>query len=132
MGGLSETIKNIKCPEFNDEMIEALWNAYDGSVGVYSRIQNQNALQDKSTIDRDEERDFRSKFPTRLDPGKDFQFIGERSDIEYCFGRLYINCSKQDIIKFSKVFVESCETKNLPFYFKYSYTDSKRADQIVC
>ena len=39
-------------------------------------------------------KEFFQKYTPGYKQGNSFQHMGSMSDIEYCFGRLYINCSK--------------------------------------
>jgi len=130
MSRLSEIVKNIRQPEFNDEMIEKLCRAF-GEESFYMAIQECNSLKDNSMIDRGEEQAFWDAVTPGYKQGESFQHMGTLSDIEYCFCRLYINCSKQDVIKFSRMFAEACRTQGLTFDFKYACSSSKRSDQIV-
>lgn len=135
MGKLSETILDIKQPEYNDEMIERLINVYntrDSQQNFYKKVQFENGLSDASRIDRTQEKEFFQKYTPGYKQGNSFQHMGSMSDIEYCFGRLYINCSKQDIFNLSELFIEACKERELPYYFKYSSKEnSNRADQFV-
>lgn len=131
MSKLNEIISTMRVPQFDEEMIKKLCEAFNKSHDFYYNVQMENALSDHSTINREQEKEFWETVPPTYKQGESFQHMGAMDDIEYCFARLYINCSKQDIITFSQMFTTACKEQNLPFYYKYSCDKSKRADQIV-
>lgn len=51
----------------------------------------------------------------------------EVHNIEY---RLYINCACKDIVKLVSSYIDKCDKKNIPFYFKYSESRNRR-DKVV-
>lgn len=129
---LTDIIKSLEQPSFDDEMIKKIMEGFGDDY--YHHIRNINAMsRDNSGILNEDEvsKLWQLKSPGEKQGGH-FQHIGSEKDIDYCFTRLYINCCKKDIIQLATLFTERCNSSELPVCFKYSINDADyRTDQIV-
>ena len=130
---LSEIIKRVKQPSFDDNMIMMLIQGLNCiTEDYYYYIQSQNKIEeDSGKIDRDAEQELWRKKEQGYNQKDIFRHMGCTSDIDYVISRLYVNCSKKDLMKILHIFIDKCEKQNLPSYFKYSSDEDTRADQIV-
>ncbi len=129
---LTDIIKGVKQPTFDDEMITQLIEGMNVWSNYYHFIQDQNAISnDSGEIDREAEQElWRKKAPGENQ--KDvFRHMGSSQNINYCFSRLYVNCSKEDLMQLAHLITDKCSEQELPLYFKYSSDNSKRSDQLV-
>ena len=55
-------------------------------------------------------------------------YTEDKIDIKH---RLYIGCQNQDVVKLAQLFIEKCENKKIPYYFKFSPWDAQRDDRLV-
>ena len=139
MQKLNEIITKVKQPEFTDEMIKLLVDGLNHTKGIlqvksdfYGYVQEQNALENNNTeINRNQEQELFIKMQKGYNQKGQFQHMGSTSDIDYVFSRLYINCSKQDLMQIANLFVDACQEKRIPIYFKYCSDESNRADQLI-
>ena len=130
---LSEIIKTVKQPSFDNDMIMRLVQGLNEiSTKYYNYIQSQNQITENSgDIDREEEQKLWAKREPSYNQKNVFIHMGSPEDIDYVISRLYVNCSKKDLMKIAQLFTDKCAEQNLPNYFKYSSNESVRADQIV-
>jgi len=129
---LTDIIKSVRQPSFDDEMIKKLIEGLDISVqNYYKYIQNQNRIESSGKKDNEAEQELWKKKAPGYKQGEHFRHMGSTSDIDYAVSRLYVNCSKSDLIQFAQLFTDKCNMQQIPIYFKYSTNESTRADQIV-
>ena len=129
---LNDIIRNVKQPIFDDEMIIKLVNGLNNGNSFYDFIQSQTAItDDNSEINKEEEQELWNKKIPGLNQKDQFRHMGYTGDIGYCMSRLYVNCSKSDLMQLANLFTDKCNSQQLPCYFKYSSGKSHRSDQMV-
>lgn len=132
---LKDIISRVEQPTFDDEMIKKLVNGMK-SIGpmmsFYDYIQKQTAIENNvGTIDKVAEQELWDKKTPGLDQKGEFRHMGSPKDIGYVISRLYINCNKQDLMQLANLFVDKCNQREIPSYFKYCSNKSNRSDQMV-
>lgn len=129
---LTDIIKSVRQPSFDDEMIKNLIEGLDSALkNYYTYIQMQNKIKRPSVMDKEAEQELWQKKTPGYRQGEHFRHMGGLSDIDYAVSRLYVNCSKSDLIKLAQLFTDKCNIQQIPSYFKYSTNESTRADQLV-
>ena len=132
---LKDIISRVEQPTFDDEMIKKFVNgikAVSQIMSFYDYIQKQTAIKDNiGVIDKDDEQKLWKKKTPGFDQKGQFRHMGSLNDIDYVMSRLYINCNKQDLMQLANLFVDKCNEREIPSYFKYCSNKSNRSDQMV-
>lgn len=131
---LKDIISRVEQPTFDDEMIKKLIDGMKiGSImSFYDYIQKQTAIENNvGAIDKVAEQELWNKKTPGFDQKGQFRHMGDLNDIDYVISRLYINCNKQDLMQLANLFVDKCNQRKIPSYFKYCSNESNRSDQMV-
>lgn len=132
---LKDIISKVEQPAFDDEMIKKLVEGIEqisSTMSFYDYIQKQTAIEDNiGVIDKEVEQELWNEKKPGFDQKGQFRHMGSPNDIGYVMSRLYINCNKQDLMQLAKLFVDKCNEREIPNYFKYCSNKSNRSDQMV-
>ena len=132
---LKDIISRVEQPTFDDEMIKKLVDGIKSSgqtMSFYDYIQKQTAIENNvGAIDKVAEQELWNKKTPGFNQKGQFRHMGSLNDIDYVISRLYINCNKQDLMQLAKLFVDKCDEREIPSYFKYCSNKSNRSDQMV-
>ena len=132
---LKDIISRVEQPTFDDEMIKKLVDGIKSigqTMSFYDYIQKQTAIENNvGAIDKVAEQELWNKKTPGFNQKGQFRHMGSLNDIDYVISRLYINCNKQDLMQLAKLFVDKCDEREIPSYFKYCSNKSNRSDQMV-
>ncbi len=132
---LKDIISRVEQPTFDDEMIKKLVDGMKSigqTMSFYDYIQKQTAIENNvGAIDKVAEQELWNKKTPGFNQKGQFRHMGSLNDIDYVISRLYINCNKQDLMQLAKLFVDKCDEREIPSYFKYCSNKSNRSDQMV-
>lgn len=129
---VTEIIKGVKQPTFDDEMLMLLIQGLESDTSFYNFIQKQNGIvTSTSQIDMEAEHELWQKKVPGYKQGDAFRHMGYTGDIDYAFSRLYVNCDKCDLMELAKLFTDKCFSQEIPVYFKYAIGSENRTDQMV-